>query len=120
MALHRDNCAGAIHGDKAKSRQQEGCHENKWVATLHPDHGRPHNLDSPGFSPAEAHATERLLPTLLAQFQCAQTQEGQNDGNDPEAHDNLRFLPAFFFKVMMQRGHAKDTLACQLEGADLQ
>ena len=43
----------------------------------------------------------------------------KNDGDDPEANDHRRFLPADQFEMMMQRRHGENPFARQLEAGDL-
>src|SRR5436309_10314513 len=46
-------------------------------------------------------------------------EQGQDDRDDPEAHDDLRLRPALQLEVMMDRRHAEDPLAPQFERHDL-
>src|SRR5579862_5141677 len=54
-----------------------------------------------------------------SQFQRRQAEEDQHHRDDPEPHDDLVFLPALQFVVVVQRRHAKDALAGQLERSHL-
>ena len=58
------------------------------------------------------------MTAALAQFQGRQTDQAQQHGDDPKTHHHLRFFPATFFKVVVQRGHLKkaSTLAVALFG----
>src|SRR5258706_239250 len=58
--------------------------------------------------------------TLSPELQCRQREQREDEGHDPEADDDLRILPADQLEVMMERRHAEDPLAGELEGADLQ
>ena len=53
------------------------------------------------------------------QLQRRQADHRQHESDDPEAHDDLRLRPAELFEMMMDRRHAKDALAGQLERGDL-
>src|SRR2546422_2156194 len=54
-----------------------------------------------------------------AQLQCRQRQEGQGEGDDPEAHDDLRLRPARELVMVVERRHAEHAAAGQLEARDL-
>src|SRR5579863_9715381 len=54
------------------------------------------------------------------QLQSRERKERENERCDPEAHDDFRFAPAEKLEMMMQRGHAEDALARELERAHLQ
>src|ERR1700750_3089233 len=45
----------------------------------------------------------RSVLALSPQLESAQCDEGAEDADDPEPHDDLGFLPAQLFKVVMQR-----------------
>ena len=49
------------------------------------------------------------------QLQAREAHEREEDGDDPEANDDLRLGPALLFVVMMDRRHQEDALAGQLE-----
>src|SRR5690606_13528978 len=53
------------------------------------------------------------------QFQGGQTDQHEDHRDDPEAHDDARFGPAFEFEVVVDRRHAEHPLAGQLEGGNL-
>src|ERR1700742_5158162 len=54
-----------------------------------------------------------------AQLQGGEAGERQHHRDDPEADHDLRLGPAQLLEVMMDRRHAEDTLARELEGGDL-
>src|SRR3546814_10102617 len=56
---------------------------------------------------------------LLSQLEGGEAGEGQDGGDDPEADDDGRLGPALLLEVVVQRRHADDALAGQLEGGDL-
>ena len=55
----------------------------------------------------------------LSQLQGGETNQGQDRGDDPEADDDGRLLPALLLEMMMQWRHGEDALARELEGRDL-
>lgn len=64
--------------------------------------GRPR----PGLGPGTARLFQECDdPVLesLAQLDCRQGEGGEHGGDEPEADDYLRFGPAFFLEMMMQR-----------------
>src|SRR3989338_4262222 len=54
------------------------------------------------------------------QLQRAQGEQRENQRGNPETDDDLRLLPPDELEVVVERGHAEDAPAGQLEGADLQ
>src|ERR1700682_3457616 len=56
----------------------------------------------------------------LPQFQRRQGKQREDQRRDPEPHDNFRFAPSSQLEMMMQRGHAENTLPCQAERRHLQ
>src|SRR5665213_947327 len=64
----------------------------------------------------------KLVTGIIAaspEFQRRQADERQQHGNDPEADHDLRLGPAERLEMMMNRCHAEDALAGQLERGDL-
>ena len=55
------------------------------------------------------------LTLILSQFECAQAQQGQDNGNDPKADHHFGLLPPLQLKMMMDGGHEKHPLAPGLE-----
>src|SRR6185312_15897414 len=53
------------------------------------------------------------------QLQGGEPGERQDRGDDPEADDDGRLLPALLLEMMMEGGHAEDPAAGQLEARDL-
>src|SRR3954447_9385801 len=53
------------------------------------------------------------------QFQRRQPGEREDRGDDPETDDDGRLLPALLLEMMVQRRHAEDAAAGQLEACDL-
>src|SRR5690554_5755256 len=53
------------------------------------------------------------------QFQSGQTDQHQNHGDDPEAHDDARLRPALEFEMVVDGCHAEHPAAGQLEGGHL-
>jgi hypothetical protein len=51
-----------------------------------------------------------------SQFQGGQAHQAQQHGDDPEAHDHLRFLPAALFEVVVQRRHLEQAPAFAVSG----
>ena len=47
---------------------------------------------------------------MSAQFQGGQRDDRAQHAQDEEPHHHLRFVPAFFFKMMVQRRHQKNPL----------
>ena len=73
-----------------------------------------------GGQPASSRRGSRGLGTVggqgrgiqrSSQFQRGQADEAQQHGDDPEAHDHLRFFPAALFKVVVQRRHLEQAAA---------
>src|SRR5450631_3293115 len=58
-------------------------------------------------------------PTSSAQLQRGEAGQRQHHRNDPEPNHDLRLGPALLFEMVMQRRHAEDALAGELEGGDL-
>ena len=59
--------------------------------------------------------SHRAIVHLMAQLQGGQAQQDQHHGDDPEPHDDARLRPALEFEVVVNRRHAEDALAGQLE-----
>src|SRR6476620_4010150 len=55
-----------------------------------------------------------------SQLHRGEAQQREDEGHDPETDHHLGFLPAAELEVVVERGHAEDALAAQLEGEDLQ
>src|SRR4051812_45840712 len=55
-----------------------------------------------------------------AHLQRGEANEHQHDADDPETDDDAGFRPALQFEMVVDRGHAEDPLAAQLETAHLQ
>src|SRR4029078_5678171 len=81
-------------------------------------------------APDTARATIRSFPiparqrcgfriSSLAQFQCGESEQDEEHGDDPKAHDDLVLLPALELVVMMERRHAEHAPARELERDDL-
>src|SRR5580658_1258850 len=83
----------------------------------HDQHAFPPQLDCPW---------HRSFPSLsgsqypLPQFQRGQRKQREDQRRDPKTHDDFRLAPSQQFKMMMDGGHSKNTLASELEGTDLQ
>src|SRR5215469_13867822 len=60
------------------------------------------------------------IPKLLPQFQSRQRKQCKHQGGNPEADDHLRLAPAQQFEMVMNRRHAENALAPQLERTHLQ
>src|SRR5579872_5696587 len=56
---------------------------------------------------------------ISPQLQGREADHGENEGDDPEAHDDLRLGPAELLEMMMDRRHFEDALAGHLERGDL-
>src|SRR5215471_19503370 len=56
--------------------------------------------------------TSKLIAS--PQLQREQTEEREDDREDQKPRDDLRFLPADEFEVMVERRHSEDTLAAHL------
>src|SRR5665213_2383512 len=78
--------------------------------------------DSPRPSTSTEVSSRRVIST---QFQARQADKTQQHRDDPEAHDDLRFLPSRLLEVMVQRRHLEEAPAFAvaqprvLEPADL-
>src|SRR5689334_297118 len=57
----------------------------------------------------------RPPPSPSPQLQCAETQEGQQNRDDPKPHDDLGLFPALHLKMMMDGCHQKNTFPARLE-----
>src|SRR6185437_5255467 len=55
-----------------------------------------------------------------SQLESGESGEDEEERDDPEPHDHLRLRPALELEVVMERGHAEDATAGQLEGYDLE
>ena len=44
----------------------------------------------------------------LGNFEKSQPEEGEHDGKDPEADDDLRFMPSEQLEMVVDRSHFKD------------
>src|SRR5579885_718231 len=53
------------------------------------------------------------------ELQGGEAGDREDRGDDPEADDDGRFLPALLLEMMVQRRHAEDPLAGELEARDL-
>jgi hypothetical protein len=58
--------------------------------------------------------------SISAQFQCSQSEQDEHHSDDPETNNNAGLRPPFQFEMVMQRRHAEDALASQLERANLE
>src|SRR6266446_4066105 len=74
--------------------------------------------NSNGFAISVAKPSVQIVS--LPQFQRRQREQREYQCCDPEAHDHFRFAPAHQFEMVMDRRHAKDALAPQLERPHLQ
>src|SRR5262245_12508349 len=52
--------------------------------------------------------SSRTIESRLAYLQCAQGHDRAQDRKDEEAHDHLRFMPAFLFEMMVEWRHQKN------------
>src|SRR5260370_37210411 len=77
-----------------------------WAATR-PDLPRPRT--PVGMPEKEVTGIMRRSP----QLQGGEPGEGEDRGNDPEADDDGRLLPALLLEMVVQRRHAQDALAGQ-------
>ena len=57
--------------------------------------------------------------TRLANLECAQCQDRAQDTKNIKTGDHLGFGPSFLLEMMMERRHAEDPLAGQLEACHL-
>src|SRR5277367_842895 len=71
-------------------------------------------------------STATVLPAMkprsiiaLPQLQGREADQRQHRGDDPEADDDGRLRPALLLEMMVQRRHAEDAAAGQLERGDL-
>src|SRR5271169_5575055 len=53
-------------------------------------------------------------------LQGGETGQHEHEADDPETHDDFGLRPSLELEMMMQRRHAKDASARELEGGDLQ
>src|SRR6516225_11038952 len=64
-----------------------------------------------------SNAVTSIIP--LPQFQRGKPRDRQHRSDDPEADDDGRLLPSLLLEVVMERRHAKDPLARELEARHL-
>ena len=57
---------------------------------------------------------------VLAELQRGEGEEGEDEGEDPEAGDDFGFAPAKLFEVVVERGHLEDALLAEFVAADLE
>lgn len=60
-----------------------------------------------------------MVGEALAEFEGSKAEEGEEEGHDPEADDDSVFFPAAELEVVVERGHAEDAFAGELEAGDL-
>ena len=72
------------------------------------------------FDPVSQLCPLTVIIACSANLQGSQPDHYQNHGDDPEANDDPGFRPALELEVMMQRRHAENALAGQLERRHLQ
>src|SRR5271154_6040263 len=73
-------------------------------------------------SPSTATSRPRYAPTSIIpspQLERGEAGDREDRGDDPEADDDGRLLPALLLEVMVERRHAEDALARELEARDL-
>src|SRR4029077_19353242 len=68
-------------------------------------------------APASSIAASPTMPS--PKLQGTQTQQGQQDGDDPQPHHDLGLLPSFHLKVMMDGRHEKNAFPARLERDNL-
>src|SRR5262249_36081010 len=81
----------------------------------------PRNSIDPGISISKnATAICRAFFPRSPQLQRRQRKQRKHQRGNPETHNHFALAPAHQLKMMMNGRHAKNALATQLEGADLQ
>src|SRR2546426_1474753 len=60
-----------------------------------------------------------LVNAPLPELERSERQERQDEGQDPEANDDLGLGPPLHLVVMVERRHAEDAPPGELEGGDL-
>ena len=69
--------------------------------------------------PYDRHSCLCIELNQSSDLHSCERQQHKAEAEDPKTNDDFRLGPAFKLKVMVQRGHEKNTAAGNLEAADL-
>src|SRR5262245_8268481 len=81
--------------------------------------GRPSSASRKAAPRVSVSMASSLIMKSSPQLECRQREERQCERDDPEAHDDLRLRPPGQLVVVVERRHAEDAAARQLEARDL-